>query len=180
MDNENSTTNLPVPFPDSYWVMPGKLLAGEYPGAMEEHTARKKLIRLLQSGVNAILNLTEEGELVEYHPWLQEEAADLGLEVDFKRMPVVDFSVPGVVEMIRILDQIDEWLNAGKTVYVHCFGGIGRTGTVVGCYLVRKGMQPEEALQRVAELRYGTPDGWKRSPETEEQRQFVLNWRVGQ
>jgi protein-tyrosine phosphatase len=62
-------------------------------------------------------------------------------------------------------------------VYVHCFGGIGRTGTVVGCYLVRHGADAETALAEIARRRQGTPDGYRRSPETNEQRQFVLTWR---
>ncbi len=170
-------SNFPIPFPESYWVIPGRLLAGEYPGAIEEHVARKKLIGLLHCGIDAIVNLTEEGELVDYHDWLREEAADFGLDIQIRRMPIRDFSTPSGVEMMAILNQMDQWLNEGKTVYVHCYGGIGRTGMVVGCYLVRKGMPPSEALKRIAELRRGTPDGWRRSPETNEQMEFVLNWR---
>ncbi len=180
MEEDGSLLRNQTPFPDSYWVIPGRLLAGEYPGALEEHTARKKLISLLHCGVNAILNLTEEGELLDYTPWLREEADDFGLDVEIKRMPIRDFSTPLVVEMMTILNQIDEWLSKGKTVYVHCYGGIGRTGMVVGCYLVRKGIPPRKALQQIAELRRGTPDHWRRSPETEEQVEFVLSWRKDQ
>ena len=85
---------------------------------------------------------------------------------------------PTQEEMAGILDTIDAALDAGHTVYVHCYGGIGRTGTVIGCYLVRHGMSGEEALEEIAGLRQGTPDGWKRSPETEPQRQMVQNWLV--
>jgi predicted protein tyrosine phosphatase len=180
MEHDDRNFQAQLPFPDSYWVIPGRLLAGEYPGAAEEHAARKKLVSLLHCGINAILNFTEEDELVDYDAWLKDEAADFGLEVEVKRMPIRDFSTPSVVEMMAILNQIDEWLNAGKTVFVHCYGGIGRTGMVVGCYLVRKGMPPRQALQRIAELRRGTPDGWRRSPETDQQVEFLLNWRNGQ
>ncbi|GAP10309.1 predicted protein-tyrosine phosphatase [Bellilinea caldifistulae] len=180
MEGNGSVVKFQLPFPDSYWVIPGRLLAGEYPGAIEEHSARKKLVSLLHCGVNAVLNLTEEGELVDYASWLMEEAADFGLDVEIRRMPIRDFSTPGVVEMMAILNQMDEWLNQGKTVYVHCYGGIGRTGTVVGCYLVRKGLSPRQALQQIAELRRGTPDHWRRSPETDEQVEFVLSWRKDQ
>ncbi len=180
MEMNESNSYIQTPFPDSYWVIPGRLLAGEYPGTSEEHSARKKLVSLLHCGVNALLNLTEEGELVDYSIWLKEEAADFGLEVEYRRMPIRDFSTPSVVEMMAILNQIDEWLIRGKTVYVHCFGGVGRTGMVVGCYLVRKGMAAPQALLRIAELRHGIPDGWKRSPETDEQIEFVMNWRPGQ
>ncbi len=88
--NENDSY-IQTPFPDSYWVIPGRLLAGEYPGTSEEHSARKKLVSLLHCGVNALLNLTEEGELVDYSIWLKEEAADFGLEVEYRRMPIRDF-----------------------------------------------------------------------------------------
>ena len=81
--------------------------------------------------------------------------------------------------MLDTLDAIDEAIESGETVYVHCFGGIGRTGTVVGCYLVRHGMTGVEALDQIAQLRQGTPEGWQVSPETEEQREMVLSpWKV--
>jgi protein-tyrosine phosphatase len=61
--------------------------------------------------------------------------------------------------------------------YVHCWGGIGRTGTVVGCWLVaREGLTTDAALQRIAELRKDTPDRGLGSPETKLQRRFVLQW----
>ena len=80
--------------------------------------------------------------------------------------------------MRAILDTIDSALGDGGKVYVHCFGGIGRTGTVVGCHLVRRGATGDDALARVAEL-------WKsvekyphrpRSPETDEQADYVRSW----
>ena len=73
--------------------------------------------------------------------------------------------------MTTILDALDSALAAGHTVYLHCHGGRGRTGTVVGCWLVRHGLTGEQALDRIADLR-----GDDESPETDEQRAFVLNW----
>ena len=85
---------------------------------------------------------------------------------------------PTLGEMVGILDTIDAALNAGHTIYVHCYGGIGWTGTVVGCFMVRHGISGAEALNEIAHLRQGTPDGWKSSPETKAQREMVLNWLV--
>jgi hypothetical protein len=169
------------PIPDSYWVRPGRLLAGEYPRTRDDEGSRTKLRQLLGAGVTFFLDLTEEGEydLKPYAPLLREEAVILGRAVEHRRMPIPDRDTPTPREMTRILDAIDGALAAGHTVYVHCLGGIGRTGTVMGCYLVRHGMSGQEALDKIARLRRGTPDGWKRSPETGAQRQMVLDWPAG-
>ena len=44
----------------------------------------------------------------------------------------------------------------GKNVYVYCWGGIGRTSTAVGCWLVRHGMTGDEALAEIAERWQGS------------------------
>ncbi|MFN2132108.1 MAG: fused DSP-PTPase phosphatase/NAD kinase-like protein, partial [Anaerolineae bacterium] len=131
---------LPSPIPDSYWVVPGKLLAGEYPGAPTVSQAKHRLHQLLGAGITYFLDLTEEGEhdLYPYAALLQGEASALGRTVEHHRMPIPDVSTPTKEQMARILDAIDAALAAGHVVYLHCYGGIGRTGTVVGCYLVRQ------------------------------------------
>jgi protein-tyrosine phosphatase len=172
---------LPSPIPDSYWVVPGNLLAGEYPGASTLGRARTKLRQLLEIGITYFLDLTEEGEhnLHPYAALLRGEASALGRAVEHHRMPIPDVSTPTKEQMARILDAIDAALAAGQIVYLHCYGGIGRTGTVVGCYLVRRGMDGEAALAHIARLRQGTPDGRKDSPETPEQCQMVREWASG-
>jgi protein tyrosine/serine phosphatase len=136
----------------SYWVKPGRLLAGAYPGgALDE---------LRAAGVDFILNLTEEDEP------LQPYDGSLGEGIRGRRMPVRDFSCPTEKDMTSILDTIDDALDEGRVVYVHCRGGTGRTGTVMGCYLVRHGATPDEALARI------------RGPETDEQRALIRAWRA--
>ena len=78
--------------------------------------------------------------------------------------------------MQRILDTIDDALQRGHTVYVHCWGGIGRTGTVVGCYFVRQGLSGDASLKRIQELLQNTPKRGRTSPETPEQRRMILDW----
>jgi hypothetical protein len=174
-------TQPPRPIPDSYWVWPGRLLAGEYPGARTEDRARRKLARLQQAGVTYFLDLTEAGEygLRPYAPLLQEMAGPSGRPLVHRRMPIPDGATPSVPEMARILDTIDAALEEGHTVYVHCWGGIGRTGTVVGCTLVRHGLSGEQALTEIARLRKGTPDGHRRSPENNAQERMVRDWPAG-
>jgi protein-tyrosine phosphatase len=82
--------------------------------------------------------------------------------------------------MKAILDHIDRAITYEKMVYVHCWGGIGRTGTVVGCYLVRHGLSGPEALERLQILRRETAKWWRSSPETDEQRAMILSWQIGE
>ena len=180
MDNmENTTTSHERPIERSYWVDPGHLLAGVYPGAKNPEEARSKVRRLLRAGVTFLVDLTEEGELVPYEPILREEAAAMGMSVGYHRVPIRDLTAPTPEVMTHILNTIDAALEDGHVVYVHCWGGKGRTGTVVGCYLVRHGMTGEEALETIKRLRADMPlerDRNRPSPETPEQRALVLNW----
>ena len=166
------------PIPDSYWVVPGKLLAGEYPGAPTEPEACRKLAILLDAGVRQFVDLTEAGEydLRPYWPTVQQLAAERGLEVAHERMSIPDMTAPTPAHMRAVLDKIAAAIGQERPVYVHCFGGIGRTGTVVGCFLVEQGCDGREALAEIEQRRRGTPDSYRRSPETTAQREMVLTW----
>ena len=81
-------------------------------------------------------------------------------------------------ETKEILNTIDSALERGTNVYVHCLGGSGRTGTVVGCWLRRHNfVDADNVLGRLKTLRLGDRKGrWKRTPNTEEQRKFIKGW----
>ena len=129
------------------------------------------------------IDLTEEREeLSAYEPILREEAAACGVEVAYHRLPIPDHQVPSPRRMAEILARVGFAEEDGLGVYLHCWGGVGRTGTVVGCYLVRKGLSGEDALAQVREL-FGTMSQGKRrrhwytgSPQTKPQREFVRRW----
>lgn len=169
------------PIPNSYGVKPGRLVAGEYPGAPTSEAAAAKVRDLLRSGVDHFIDLTGEGDRLE--PYLQiaeEEARRHGKSIDRESHPITDLSVPQTPEqMTGILDAIDNALEEDHTVYVHCWGGVGRTGTVVGCWLVRHGYTGGEALAQIAEWWKGVEKAYRApsSPETPEQREYVLGWR---
>jgi hypothetical protein len=176
---EGPGDELARPHDNCYWLLPGRLLAGEFPGAADAALQRQRLNDLLAAGVRQVLNLTEASEpLPDYRAALQKAAATLGLQVDVQRHPIVDYGLPDVATMRRILHGVDTALRTDRPLYLHCHGGIGRTGTVVGCLLVQHGFTGEEALALIARKwqvmakRDRAPD----SPETEAQRDFIRRW----
>jgi protein-tyrosine phosphatase len=172
-----TSKDLPVPFPYSYWVRPGLLLAGEYPGDTDDAAVRTRLAALLNLGIRTFLDLTEAHEASDYAKILQVMAAEEGLEITCKRIPVCDRRVPVESILADILDFIDGSIARGKPLFVHCYGGIGRTGTAVGCYLMRHGLaESAGVIAKIAELRSRVPGDYDCSPHTEEQVQRVKTW----
>ena len=175
----------PTPLPgDSFWVEEGVLLAGPYPGAIDRAEAAAKIEAFLDVGITTFVDLTEAGEpsptripLKPYDELLSEIATRRGITVRHVRMPIRDIDIPTTQEMEAILAFISATLAEREPVYVHCCGGIGRTGTVVGCLGIENGVPPESVLDELATLRAGTQRAPKRSPETEEQRRFVREWK---
>ncbi len=168
-----------IPIVESYWVEPGRFLAGEYPGGFNVEAARRRIDAFLKAGINTFIDLTHPQELASYESMLKEQAQLYKMDAAYHRFAIRDHYVPSVETMARILDTIDEALGAGRNVYVHCYGGIGRAGTTVGCYLVRHGQTNQQALMQVNKLFNTRPKNpyYPNSPETPEQIQFVLNWR---
>jgi protein tyrosine/serine phosphatase len=169
-----------TPIRDSYWVSEGKLLAGEYPGARDHAQARTKLEAFVRSGIRTFVDLTEQDEgLAPYESALAALARERTLDLRYRRFAVRDVGLPANGVMPAVLTLIASELAEGRPVYVHCWGGIGRTGTAVGCWLVEHGMAPDEALDRIATLRRKLVDRAIRSPETDAQCDFVRGWRAG-
>jgi hypothetical protein len=166
------------PLPESYWVIPGRFLAGEYPGRYEEELTRKRIDSLLEAGIDLFIDLTGPNEVVPYSGILREQAAVYEIDAQYRRFSIRDFGLPTPEQMNTILHAIDQGLQAGRNIYLHCQGGIGRTGTTVGCYLVRTGKNGEEALQQLSGWWREVPKSslHPRSPETPQQVDFVLHW----
>ena len=107
-------------------------------------------------------------------------AKDLKVSVTFDQCPIKDWSVTTDRQIIRILNQIDMCIKYDKPVYVHCWGGKGRTGAVFGCYLARHGFATGyDVLEMINKLRKGTENYSEPSPETRNQINMVLNWTEG-
>jgi protein-tyrosine phosphatase len=163
------------PCPNTYWLPGAKLAAGPYPG-FDVETIRA----LLDAGIRAFIDLTQEGELDSYEEFLKEEAAVRDIEISYSRFSIPDGHAPDHDLMARILEAISDAHAMDVTTYVHCWGGIGRTGTVAGCWLVEQGYSSDEALDLVQSLyeKYRRPSvHFPRSPETDAQHRFVRGWK---
>lgn len=161
-----------LPIRSSYWAA-DRLLAGAYPGAWDSREAARRLRSFAAHDVTVFVDLTHPADGLElYETFLEPPARRLG-------HPIVDMGTTTVPHMSRILDDIDAALADGHTVFVHCWGGRGRTGTVVGCWLSRHGLGGGDAIRRIAELRRDVEDAGMSSPETTAQRAMVTGWKRG-
>ena len=159
----------------AWWVTPGSVLAGEYPTNWDRSPA--KLDLLLDAGIRTFVDLTTPHDgLHPYEPMLARLAAERDLDVRHAPFPIPDLGVLEVDGYTPIVELMATEVDAGRPVYVHCWGGIGRTGTVIGCWLVRNGRTADEAVAEIADLRAGTRKERRRSPETDEQIRTIHRW----
>ena len=176
-----------IPFSRSYWVIPEKFLAGYYPGDRQKKVMEQKMRGLLDCGIRCVVNLMEpyerdhEGLLFrDYEPVLK-RLTDGGPPVECCRMPIRDLDVPSPDFMVQILDRIDNALEEDQPVYIHCWGGRGRTGTVVGCWLIRHGIaETDTVLEKIQDTSSLRSQGALSLPEMPDQIRMVLSWKKGQ
>ena len=160
------------PLPNTYWVLPERLLAGEYPGGSTDPETQLRLAKLQKAGIDCFIDLTEAGELAPYQHLLPKDAAYL-------RSAIVDESVPyNVRQTQQVLAAIKAGLESGKRIYVHCRAGIGRTGVIIGCHLAETETSGRTGLKLLNRL-------WKQSeragaypsvPQTAEQADYIRHW----
>jgi len=126
---------------DFTWIIEHRLAACRYPGADPAYRY------LRAAGIGLLINLHADP-----HP--SGLLARYGLRE--LHMPVVDFMAPTLDQVARAIGAIDESFRSGERVAVHCAYGLGRTGTLVACYLVHTGAAADDAIVRVRQLRPGS------------------------
>ena len=159
------------PLNQSYEVSSnGIIYAGEYPGDKNGEFARHKIEQMYHFGIRHFVDLTVEGELCPYSHLLPSDTT-------YTRFPIRDCGAPKSIESVqRLLLRIEELKKMDGYVYVHCWGGVGRTGTIVACYLSQNWEESDlihtlEALRRnFSEM---PKSAYRETPETKEQIDFI-------
>jgi len=160
------------PLSNSYWVIPGQLLAGEHPAVIDRAESRDRVGLLRLANLSSYIDLTEPGEQPEYRHLLEKRA-------EYLRSSIVDSAIPvSVIQTIDLMQRIRTALAAKRGVYVHCRAGIGRTGLVIGCYLAEETGDGDAALERLNVLwrQSARSQSWPRVPQTSEQADYVRRW----
>lgn len=121
------------------WVIEGELAAMCRPDP-------DGLRDLKQAGFGLVINLTEDPE-----PTIQAAAAGLRAV----HMPFPDMTAPTLNQMRDFVATVEHHLRRKQPIAVHCLAGLGRTGTMIACYLVKQGMAPWPAIDEVRRCRRG-------------------------
>ncbi len=167
--------------PQHYPIEEGKLYGGEYPGDRNLGVAKIRLRHLVTLGIRTFVDLTAPADrMTPYEGLLPELEDEAGAPLRRISLPIIDMGVPETGEtMSDIMAAIRESIEHSPAVYVHCWGGIGRTGTVSGCWLRECGYDADAALARVQHL-YASHMPKVRvhpeSPQTPAQKDYVRNW----
>lgn len=136
----------------NYYKVEDSIYAGEYPFAINQKFGIKKLDVLKSIGVTTIIDLTESGELFDY--------SNIVCDINHYKFPIKDRNIPDSFENVyNLMSYIENAKSGNGTIYIHCWGGVGRTGTIVACWLVYNGMSANEALAHLNEL-------WKSCPKS--------------
>jgi protein-tyrosine phosphatase len=125
-----------------------------------------------RANVNAVLSLLTADE--ERDLDLRDEAGEVRAQgMDFASFPIPDREIPkSEAKLAEVLERVTRSLSTGKNVLVHCRQGIGRSGLVAACLLVKKGMSPGAAVESVSAVRGISV------PETTEQRDWIDHFAV--
>lgn len=117
----------------------------EHLGVGHAPMSHPQLEAIHAQGVDAILNLC--GEFCDLH----DIEKDAGFEVHY--LPLEDEEAPSLIELEKTLAWLDEAIYLGKKVLIHCRHGIGRTGTVLNAYLLRRGLGHKLAGKALKKLK---------------------------
>ena len=157
-----------------------EMYGGEHLGDWGDGGPNDKIEELLDLGITNSICLIQDHELSLYANY-NENALQINPNFKFIHYPIVDMSVPTKALMVEILDKMEEIIAVNEKIYVHCLGGHGRTGTVIGCWLKRHGFKQGDIYRKLAVWRKDTRFGTSMSsPQRAEQFAMINNWQKGE
>jgi atypical dual specificity phosphatase len=122
------------------WLINNKLAGSGMPTSFAE------LDWVIKQGVRSIITMTEE-PLPE--SWIK--------NVQYLHVPTEDLSAPDMEKIDLAVDFIQERIKNGEPTMVHCAAGIGRTGTILACYLIKyQNLPVKTAIDKVRQERPGS------------------------
>ena len=148
-----------VILPNFSWLVEHKLAALSYPESEDAFTF------LWMMGIRVLINISEE-------PLPGEILRKVGILTE--HIPVVDFTAPTLKQVEQALTMIHFYLEKNMPVAVHCIAGLGRTGTILGCYLVGEGNSASEARAAIRSWRPGSIETLDQEAVIHEYEQFRL------
>jgi atypical dual specificity phosphatase len=144
--------------PNFSWLFENKLAAMPYPESEDAFTL------LYRIGVKALLNLSEE-------PLPYKTSKTIGILI--RHIPVADYTAPTLEQVQEAVVMISSCLDRNMPVVVHCMAGLGRTGTILACYLVSMEMPANNAISNIREWRPGSIETIEQEAVVYEYEQFI-------
>lgn len=162
--------------------LPGEIWAGAYP-ILARNSNEELFKDLLHKGISRFLDLTIPSEAhgkFSYHETLLQVSRDMKKQVEVQDFPLAFRTSPSQLQVRHALKYIARALKQGHRIYIHAGYNLeGRTPLILACLLIERGSSAKKALAKVDVFWMKTLHYLIHSPLSEEQRQFILDWKLG-